>query len=670
MSDDPRERHAALVRLIEDHNHAYYVLDRPAVTDAEYDALYRKLLALEAEHPELVSPFSPSQRVGGAPREGFVKVRHAVRMYSLDNAYSDEELAEFDRRVREGLPDGAPVSYVAEPKLDGLSIEVVYEDGQLALASTRGDGIEGEDVTANVRTIRSLPLRILERRSITVRGEVFLHGADLEQINSERVAKGEPAFANPRNAAAGWLRVLDPRITATRPLRVFLYQLVDGGRLHQKHSSSLEWLSEIGLPTHCKHVVLGGLEEAFAHVRGFDSERHALPYETDGIVLKVDRYDQQEVLGATAKFPRWAIAYKFAAERALTVLVGVEVNVGRTGALTPVAILEPVQLGGTTVSRASMHNEDQVKALDVRIGDHVWVQKAGEIIPQVVGVQKELRRGDERAVEMPRACPVCGTPAVRMPGESATRCPNGRCSGQRKAAIHHFSRRGAMDIDRLGISLVEQLVDRGLVEDVADVYSLGKEALLGLDRMADKSAQNVLDSIEASRSSRTLERLITGLGIPMVGQVAARLVAEHYGDLAGLVGADTARAADELAKIHGIGPKIAESVARFLADPDERRVLAKLVERGVVAVQPRPEAAAAFGPLAGESYCVTGVLSRKREDVHAMIRAAGGEVHESVKKGTTYLVTGEKVGATKIERARKVGTQIMTEKALYARLER
>lgn len=658
-----RERHARLCATLDEHNYRYYVLDAPSVSDAEYDALYREVVALEKEHPALTTPSSPTQRVGGAPREGFVKVKHASRMYSLDNAYTAEDLSEFDRRVRTGLLDGAVVRYVAEPKLDGLSIEISYEHGELQLASTRGDGVEGEDVTPNIRTIRALPLRVREQRAFTVRGEVFLHTADLAEINEERIAAGEAPFANPRNAAAGSLRLLDPRATAARPLRVYLYQLVDGDRWHAAHTESLAWIAEQGLPTHRRHAVCETLADVDAWIRRFDAERHALPFETDGVVLKVDSYAQQSTLGFTAKFPRWAIAYKFAAERALSRVLDVTFNVGRTGAVTPVAVLEPVQLAGTTVSRASLHNEDQVRALDVRIGDRVFVEKAGEIIPQVVGVQVQDRTGDERPIDWPRACPVCEGPLARAEGESAWRCTNRDCAGQRVAALHHFSRRGAMDIDRLGVSLTEQLVARGLVRDVADIYRLSKADLADLERMGDKSAGNVMESIEGSRRSRTLDRLITGLGIPMVGQVAARLIAARYRDLSGLLAADPETAAAELAEIHGIGPKIAQSVAAYLADPPAREVLAKLVAAGVEAAQPADEAPRE-GPLSGQSFCVTGVLTRKRDDVHEMIRAAGGEVHDTVKKGTTWLVAGAKVGAAKLEKARKFGTKVIGEEEL------
>ena len=665
VPDAARERHARLCHVLDEHNYRYYVLDAPTVSDAEYDALYREVVALEKQYPALAGPTSPTQRVGASPREGFVKVRHASRMYSLDNAYTDEDLAEFERRVQEGLRDSAVVRWVAEPKLDGLSIEIAYDAGALVQASTRGDGIEGEDVTPNVRTIRSLPLQVPETRAFTVRGEVILHAQELDEINEERVAAGEAPFANPRNAAAGSLRLLDPRATAARPLRVLLYQLVDGDRWHASHTESLEWLAAQGLPTHRRHAVCRDMGGVRAFIREFETARHALPFETDGVVIKVDAYDQQETLGFTAKFPRWAMAYKFAAERALSRVQDVVFNVGRTGAVTPVAVLEPVALAGTTVSRASLHNEDQIRALDVRIGDRVWVEKAGEIIPQVVGVLTADRTGSERSIRWPTVCPVCGSALSREEGQSAWRCTSSTCPGQRKAAIHHFSRRGAMDIDRLGISLVEQLVDAGLVRDVADLYALRKEQLVQLERMGDKSAGNVLESIETSRRSRTLDRLITGLGIPMVGQVAARLIAARTRDLPGLIAADPATIGAELAEIHGIGPKIAESMADFLADPGNRAVLAKLVAAGVQASHPEQEPARQ-GPLTGQSFCVTGVLTRKREDVHEMIRAAGGEVHDTVKKGTAWLVAGEKVGATKLDKARKFGTKVLSETELVA----
>ncbi|MBM4362220.1 MAG: NAD-dependent DNA ligase LigA [Deltaproteobacteria bacterium] len=664
--EGPAARHRALVRELRAHDHRYYVLDDPIVSDAEYDRLYRELRGLEEAHPELVTAASPTRRVGGAPREGQRTVPHVERMMSLDNAYGAGDLDEFLRRVGEGLPEGAAPRFLVEPKLDGASLEIVYRDGKLVGGSTRGDGETGEDVLENLRTIRSLPLEVDHPGPLTLRGEVVIYRKDLDRINAVRLAAGDAPFANPRNAAAGSLRMLDPRLVAERPLRVVVYGLVEGRSLAPTHSGALAELTRLGLPTHRKEVLCATREELLRAIAAIDEARAEYPYETDGAVVKVDRFDQQDVLGATAKFPRWAVAYKFGAEQATTTLRDIVVQVGRTGALTPVAVLEPVQLAGTVVSRASLHNTDVIAGLGIRLGDRVTIQKAGEIIPQVVSVDVEARRGDERPFEMPAACPVCGTKAERREEEVALRCPNRRCPAVVKASVLHFARRYAMDIDQLGESLVEQLVDRELVRDPADLYDLSVEALAELDRMGAKSAENVVRAIAASRD-RPLERLITGVGIEQIGQVAARQLAEVASELGALLAwsPEEARAAAEA--INGFGPKMAESVARFLADPEQRALLERLHARGVSRPQPRKESAPG-GALSGSSFCVTGVLSRKREDVHADIRAAGGEVHDSVKKGTTYLVAGQKVGKSKLDAAAKHGTVVVDEAGLAALL--
>ena len=666
--ESPAERHARLAREIEAHDYRYYVLDDPVISDAEYDALYRQLVALEQEHPELKTPHSPTSRVGGAPREGLMKVERANRMFSLDNAYSRDDIAELLRRVKEGLPEGQNPDFVVEPKLDGASIEIIYEGGVLVQASTRGDGQVGEDVTENVRTIRGLPLRIEFKDRLTLRGEVVIYRRDLDRINEQRLAQGEEPFANPRNAAAGSLRMLDPRIVAKRPLRVLLYGLVEAQKIGlETHLQALAFLKELRLPTHGREKLAKNLDEIMAAVEEFDRSRATFPFDLDGAVIKVNAFAHQEILGFTSKFPRWAVAYKFAAERAVTKVLDIIVSVGRTGQLTPVAVLEPVQLAGTIVSRASMHNADMVEKLDVRLGDSVFIEKAGEIIPQVVGVEHGKRHEDAQPFRMPENCPVCGTRAVRAEGEVAIRCPNRTCPGQVKAALHYYSRRFAMDIDHLGPVLIEQLVDGGLVRDVADLYDLTEEKLVALDRIGTKSAQNLLREIEASRE-RTLDRLLCGLGIPQIGQVAARQLAETVESLERLLSLSREDVEREVGAIHGFGPKMVESVVAWLFDPENRLLLEKLRARNVGRPQPKPEVVKE-GPLVGLSFCVTGVLSRKREEVHAMIRAAGGEVHDSVKAGTTYLVVGEKVGKTKLEAAKKRGTVILTEQELYAKLE-
>ncbi len=665
---DAAARHRALIREIRAHDYRYYVLDDPQVTDADYDALYRELRELEERHPELGGGDSPTGRVGAGPRTDLRTVPHVERMMSLDNTYSQAELDEFLRRVRDGLHTGADVLFCVEPKLDGASIELLYRGGRLTQALTRGDGTVGEDVTANIRTIRSLPLVIDHTEPLTLRGEIVIYRKDLERINEERTASGEPPFANPRNAAAGSLRMLDPRIVAARPLRAIAYSVVEGPAFATSHSSALARLADLGLLTHRKERLCRTGEEIGAAIAAIDAARSDYPYETDGAVIKVDSFVQQAILGATAKFPRWAIAYKFGAEQATTRLRQIAVQVGRTGTLTPVAILDPVSLGGTTVSRASLHNSDIVAGLDARLGDLVTIQKAGEIIPQVVSVSVESRRGDEQPFVMPAACPVCGTEVERRTDEVALRCPNRRCPAVVKGSILHYSRRFAMDIDQLGEVLVDQLVNRGVVQDVADLYDLRSDQLSALERMGKKSADNVVQAIAASRG-RTLDRLITGVGIEHVGQVAARQLAEAAHSLPALLSWSEHEARDRVDAIAGFGPVMVESVVRFLFDPDQRALLEKLRARGVSVPQP-VAASAATGPLSGHSFCVTGVLTRKREDVHASIRAAGGTVMDSVRKGTSYLVAGEKVGKSKLDAARKHGTQVIDEIALDAMIER
>lgn len=657
----PAERHAWLCDEIARHNYLYYVLDQPEISDEEYDRLFQELVALEREHPELVTDDSPTQRVGAAPREGFRKVKRAVRMYSLDNAYDEGELREFDRRIRDALPPGTVVTYVAEPKIDGASIEVIYEEGKLALATTRGDGETGEDVTSNIRTILSVPLRIREQRTLTLRGEVFIYRDDLDAVNEQRRANGEPEFANPRNAAAGSLRLLDPRITAERPLRAFFYELVEP--YFERHTQVLAHLASLGLPTHRREKVCPDVEAMLEHVAHFEELRRELPYETDGIVFKVDELALRETLGFTARSPRWAIAWKYAAETAETKILAITCDVGRTGILTPVADLEPVQLSGTVVSRASLHNLDMIEKKDIRVGDTVVVQKAGEIIPQVLRVVLEKRPKDAVKWTPPTSCPACGQPVERVEGEAALRCVNPSCPGRLKAGLWYFTRRSAMDIDRLGKSLIEQLVDRGLVRDLADVFTLPakRDELLKLERMGDKSVDNLIASIEEARTGRTFDRLLTGLGIPLVGSVAAKLIADRYGDLEHLLAKDPEELRQELESMDGIGEKMAESVVSFLTDERQRAMLQKLLDLGVVARAPAKPKPPSDGPLSGLSFCVTGKFDRKREEIWAEIEANGGEVHKTVRKGTTYLLAGEKVGKTKMEAARKKGAKVIDE---------
>jgi DNA ligase (NAD+) len=651
-------RYAELVDALRKHDHLYYVEDAPEIDDRQYDRLFTELKKIEAEHPELIRADSPTGRVGAAPKAGFVRVRHGARMYSLDNTYDEADLEAFLDRVQSGL-DREDVAYVVEPKLDGASMELTYRDGLLAMAATRGDGVEGEDVTEGVRTIRSVPLSIPERGEVVVRGEVFINREALNDVNTEREANGEPPFANPRNAASGSLRLLDPRMTAKRPLRIFLYELVEARGMPQTHFAALDWIAGQGLPVHGLGKKCTSKEEVVAAARSFQKTRYDVPYDLDGAVVKVDDLEFRGQLGYTSRFPKWAVAFKFEAEQAETTLLGITVQVGRTGALTPVAELEPVELAGTNVARASLHNEDEIRAKDIRVGDRVLVEKAGEIIPQVIQAVPTADRQRGQPFTMPEACPSCGAPAQRESGQARWRCTNRlSCPGQLIASIQHFARRAAMDIEHLGPSLITQLVDGGLVVDPADLYFLTEEKIVALERMAEKSAANLIEAIDASRS-RSLDRLLGGLGIPLVGEVAARELASRYHTLAEFHARDADRERDQLADIHGIGPKIAQSVAECLGDERFMAVVGKMLDAGIDSkgIADHPSA----GPLCGMSFCVTGKLSEPRNAIHARIKAAGGEIHTAVKKGTTYLVTGRDVGRTKIKKAEALGTVVVDE---------
>ncbi len=659
--EDHKDEHARLVREVRAHDYRYYVLDDPTIDDRSYDALYARLRQLENEHPGLVTPDSPTQRIGHAPRGQLSTVSHVVPMMSLDNTYSSDDLKDFNRRVHAGLQDGAHVTYCVEPKLDGASVEILYRDGKLAGASTRGDGKVGEEILENLRTVRNLPLTIDYSSDLTLRAEVVIYRKDLREINRARSAQGQPLFANPRNAASGSLRMLDPKIVAERRLRVLIWQVVEE-EFAPSHSAALERCAELGLPTHRKHILCSTLDELHAAITAIESARASYAYEIDGAVIKVNAYTQQGILGSTAKFPRWAIAYKFGAERAATRLLDISVQVGRTGTLTPVAHLQPVQLAGTTVARASLHNQDHLERLDVRIGDLVSVEKAGEIIPQVVDVDKSARTGVERSFRIPEHCPVCGSAVARIPGAAATRCPNTSCPAQVQGAVLHYSRRFAMDIDHLGETLVAQLTKAGLVTTVADLYTLTKAELLSLERIGEKSAENILSAIALSKE-RPFERLLTGLGIDLIGQVAAAQLAAEFGSLDALNRCSPEEAARRADEVSGVGAKMAESLRIYLENPQNRALLERLEELEVSRAHHQPPVVEG-GALSGKSFCVTGVLSRKRSDVHADIVAAGGVVHDKIKQDTDYLVAGAKVGQSKLNSAKKYSTQVITEEQL------
>jgi DNA ligase (NAD+) len=656
-------RHAELCKLISDHDHRYYVLDDPIISDFEYDALYRELGDLERAHPELQTTESPTQRIGGAPRTDLKTVPHVRPMTSLDNTYSPEELGEFLRRVYEGLGDGEVPTFSVEPKLDGASVEIAYREGKLAFGSTRGDGLSGEEIVANLRTIRNLPLSISYQEPLTLRAEVVIYRSDLAAINEIRLSEGDAPFANPRNAAAGSLRMLDPQVVAKRRLRAMVWQVLEE-EFAPDHASALTRAAELGLPTHRRLTVAQNETEIQEAISALEKERSELPYDIDGAVVKVNSYAQQATLGRTAKFPRWAIAYKFSAERALTRLLGITVQVGRTGAQTPVAELEPVQLAGTTVSRASLHNQDQIARLDARIGDWVFVEKAGEIIPQVVGVDTAKRPPGAEPYQMPEACPSCGAGVIKPPGEVQTLCPNPSCPAQIEGSVLYFGRRFAMDIDGLGEQLVHALCEKRLIRSVADLYTLTTTALTEEAGFGPKVASNLIEAIAASKG-RTFDRLVTGLGIELLGQVASRQLTEVYPSLPALLeaAADKESLRARLTSVHGFGGKMADSVLAYLAEAPHRQLLQALLEHQV-SVPCAPKEATS-GPLSGQSFCVTGTLqSGTREEVHGRILEQGGVVHDKVKKGTTFLVTGAKVGSSKLEAARKFGAKVLTEEEL------
>lgn len=662
----PRARYEQLLAEIAEHDRRYYEENRPTISDREYDALVAEVRRLEEAHPELRVPWSPTQRVGHVPVSDFPKVVREVPMLSLDNTYDEGELRAFHERVVRGLGGEEPV-YVVEPKIDGIGVEVAYREGIYALGATRGDGRVGDDITANLRTVRALPLRLAEPVTITVRGECFLEREDFARLNEARLEAGEEPFMNPRNATGGTLKQKDPRKVAERPLRVLFYELVDGDRHQRSHLASLEWMRALGLPVSRDIQACRGFEELHAIVAAWEARRDSLPFDADGLVIKVDSYAQRRELGMTAKFPRWAIAYKFPARQATTILRDILVTVGRTGVATPTALLDPVELSGTIVKKAGLHNWDQVKRLGLRPGDRVLVEKAGEIIPQILAVTEP---SDAPPFEPPTRCPSCGHELVRPEGEVALRCPNRlACRSQLVWFVTFFAGRGQMDIRGLGYERAAQLVEAGLIRDVADIFALTPKQLLSLDGFGEVSAQNLLFGIDQARRSATFGRLLASLGIPHVGQVAARLIATRFRrfqdvydvlDASGPTGLMAA-----LEEIEGIGGVIARAVAEFFDDPHNRRIIAKLRERGVDPVEPESPRG---GRLAGLTFVVTGTLGRPREEIIRLIEAAGGKVTGSVSKRTSYLVAGEDVGQTKMEAARKHGVKVIGERELEALL--
>jgi DNA ligase (NAD+) len=660
---DLRREAERLRREIGRHDRLYYVLDAPEITDAEYDALFRRLAELEEAHPGLRTSDSPTRRVGAAPREDFRPVVRALPMLSLANAETEDQAREFDARVKRILHSEDPLGYLCEPKLDGLSVELVYEDGVFVLGSTRGDGTTGEDVTDNLRTIGSIPLRLAGGnlpRLLTVRGEIIMEKADFDRLNREREKDGEPPFANPRNAAAGSLRQLDPSVTASRPLTSFFYAVgeVQGGGAPDSQQHLLAWLAGLGFRVNlARSLPARGIEEAISRWRDLLAVRDALPYEIDGLVIKVDDRRIQEELGEISRSPRWALAFKFPPQQAATRVLDIVAQVGRTGTVTPVAHLEPVRISGVTVARATLHNADEVARKDVRVGDTVVVQRAGDVIPEVVGVVLKKRPAGTRAWRMPRRCPACREKVARLPGEAATRCTNMACPAQVAERICHFGSRGGMEVEGLGWRKCEQLVERGLVKDPADLYGLKKEDLLTLELMADKSADNLLEALKRSKRT-TLPRLLFALGIDQVGEHAARLLARRFGALEALMDASE----EDLLSVREIGPQIAGSVRSFFRNPHNRKVIHRLLASGVA---PAPEKQAKTkGVFAGKNVVLTGALTAmSREQAKERIEEEGGRVTSAVSAKTDFVVAGADPGS-KLARARELGVKVLSEEEL------
>lgn len=651
------ERLKQLKSEIAHHNHLYYTLDAPEISDASYDKLMKELLALEAEHPELVTKDSPSQRVGGAVLDKFETVTHRQQMLSLGNVFDEAEFAEFDERLRKAL-GVETVTYTCEPKMDGLAIELVYERGQFVQGSTRGDGTIGEDVTENLKTIKNLPLTLKGKALpalLEVRGEVFIKKADFKRLNDKILRQGDKPFVNPRNSAAGSLRLLDTRLTASRPLSVYLYETgVVEGHTFQTHAEKLAYFEQVGLPVNPRRSVVQGKDGVMKAYAALLAERHALPYEIDGLVVKVDSSDARARLGQVSKTPRWAIAFKFPPEEMEAQVEEIVVQVGRTGAITPVANLKPVFVGGVTVSRATLHNEQELRRKDVRAGDWVFVRRAGDVIPEIVAVITSKRTGAEKEFVFPTECPVCHSPVKREEDGIIARCTGKTCPAKLVGRLIHFATRTAMDIDGLGEKLCKAMLDAGLVASVADLYKLTVKQLTSLERLGEKSAQNLFDAIQKSKQT-TLRRFIYALGIPEVGEATGKALAEHFRDVHKLMSASE----DDLQGVKDIGPEMAKSISGFFQDPDNRAVVEALLAAGVV--PEAPSAAPTGGPFTGKTVVLTGTLSQMgRDQAKEEIERRGGKVSGSVSKKTDFLVAGEEAGS-KLTKAKELGVKVLTE---------
>lgn len=664
---DPAKRIAELRELIDYHNYRYYILDAPEISDADYDRLFRELEDLEKNHPDLITPDSPTQRVGAAPLQAFRTVTHTIPMLSLANAFADDEVVDFDKRLKRFLKNDSEISYVAEPKLDGLAVELVYVDGVFTVGSTRGDGITGEDVTQNLRTIKSIPLKLRQKnhepvpKRLEVRGEVYIGTKSFQELNRVREELGESKFANPRNAAAGSLRQLDPSITARRPLDIFCYGV---GKVTAYTFSSqwdlLQTLPAWGFKVNPYVKRCDGIQEVIRHYRQMEAMREELPYEIDGIVIKVDSCELQEKLGTVSRSPRWALAFKFTARQATTRIIDIIAQVGRTGAITPVAMMEPITISGATVSRATLHNQDEIDRKDVRVGDTVVVQRAGDVIPEVIAVVKEQRTGNEIPYQLPSTCPVCGSPVTRLDGEAVSRCVNHlSCPAQIKEEIRHYATKRAMDIEGLGDKLVSKLVEQGVIRNVADLYQLSVDDLVPLERMAEKSAANIITAIEKSKG-RSLERVIYALGIRHVGDHLSAVLAGHYATIDELMKASQ----EELMQITEIGPEVARSIVAFFSQESNRGVIERLREAGITmsntSLQKKGTA------LQDKTFVFTGALSRfTRDEARHLVESLGGTVSTSVSRQTDYVVVGADAGS-KYEKAKAMGVTTLTEEEFQA----
>ena len=645
-----------LRKEIEEHNKNYYVLDNPTISDYDYDILLHRLIKLEEENPQLADENSPTKRVGGVALKEFEQVVHEVPMQSLGDVFSKEEIMDFDKRVAQGL-EGQKYEYVAEMKIDGLSVSLEYENGRFVKGSTRGDGLVGENITENLKTIKSIPLILPEAvEKLEVRGEVYMPKASFEKLNEERKNSNEPLFANPRNAAAGSLRQLDSKITAKRSLDVFIFNIQQTTKELETHKESLEWLKTLGFKVSPRCEVFSTMEEAFEEIQRIGEERPNLPFDIDGAVVKVNSLAQRELLGTTTKVPKWAIAYKFPAERQETTVEDIIVQIGRTGVITPNAVLTPVRVAGSTVSRATLHNEDFIREKGLMIGDRVLIQKAGDIIPEVVEVLKEKRTGAERNFEMPKVCPACGEPLFREDGEAATRCVSTNCPAQKVRSIIHFASRGAMDIEGLGDAVVEQLVDEGLIKNTADLFYLEFMDLVGLERFGEKSAQNLIDAIEKAKQN-PLDRLICGLGIRLIGAKAAKNIAGHFENIDAVMSATV----EEVSAIDDVGDKMAESLVHYFSEPETKELIERMKSAGVnMIAEVRPTG----GSFEGKTFVLTGTLpTLKRSEAQKMIEDNGGKVSGSVSKKTDYVVAGEEAGS-KLDKANALGIAIITEEEL------